>query len=705
MSALAQSNRSSVDLPEYTLTMVESSRDSLYSDGSSTDHGLELCTAVDGKEQNAASYVLNTSTVETPSDTSESRTDIFDTEKHGVDPGTSSGEEGDCRMSNGCGEGVVSMEESMVFRDSQYYPEETENIPLIPLTNGQGSSQEVDSETELAARGLGGGCKVGGEQVPEGEGWLNGEHSSTSLVTHSSGSGGSSVWSEEDDVVHNERTSPQYGLLEDSADELSGGGSDHSSPVLTSFRRELSPLLEQDQPDKQGHPLDTGMEQNSNSLEAISASEEVAGDKEETAGLADSLQSPSLCQPTPSSPPTLSSPVTSAPSSPTSPCTSPPPRTTTPLTSPPLLSPSSPHKPQDLPPNEGESTSLTSPTQEEMVAGEGGSSINAVNADVEQIEEEIVVGKDGGKVEVSEAGGEREGTEKDGVKGEETREGQEGREEEAGREEEEGGEHLGEAHVDSQQEAICRQQGPEMVEEGEGAMETQEGVETQSRLEEGEEREPGDQKVVSTSEAPVEVSTVEEASPHLTTPVIHPPSPDGEEDQSPELPTTNTAAEREGRGEQTATTEGSSSYSLEDELAVDLLLESNLDSSNLDSGVRVSVAPSSNLPVLQPLSPDPDLNEQYEYLRRTLSHSRRRYSTRRRRTHGGGHSPSRRGNNQSLRGEGGQSRERQTVGRLRDMLHNDEAARGNFCLYIHMNYLTCYTVRALVCNIPPGTWG
>ena len=60
---------------------------------------------------------------------------------------------------------------------------------------------------------------------------------------------------------------------------------------------------------------------------------------------------------------------------------------------------------------------------------------------------------------------------------------------------------------------------------------------------------------------------------------------------------------------------------------------SNLDrstrgESNLDTGVR------SDLPVLQPLSPKHGLDQQYEYLRRTLSHSRRRYSTRRRRQHG-----------------------------------------------------------------------
>ena len=720
MSALTQPDRSSAALPEYTLTMVEPSRDSIYSEGSSTDHGLEL---VDGNELNAASYVLNTSTVETPSDTSESRTDMFDTGKHGVDGGSSSsGEEGGCRTSNGYGEGTASMAETMVFRDSHYYPEVPEDVPLIPLTNGQGSSQEVESETELVGEGLGDGCKVGAEQVADGEGWLNGEHSSSSLVTQSSASGGgSSMWSEEDDMVHSERTSPQYDLLE-STDEANGRGSDHPSPLLTSFRREPSPLLEQDQLDKQGHPLDTGtgcMEQSSNSVGAISASEEVAGSREETAGLADSLQPSSPCQPTPLSP------DTSAPSAPTSP---PPPNSS--LTSPPLLwSPSSPHKPHDPYPSEGEGTSLASPPQEDTVTGEVSSScspVNVISADVEQIEDEVVGDEDGGRVVVGVARGEGEEMKEDGVKGEGTREGREEREEEADREEEEREEeadreeeereeeadreeeereeeadreeYLGEG--DRQHDTICQQQGPEVVAEGGGAKETEEGVETQSKQEGGEDTEQaGDQEVASASEAPADVSAMEEVSPRHTTPAVSAPSPGGEEGQSPQLPAASSVTETEaavgGEGrEDMATT---SSNSLEDELAVDLLLESNLDSSNLDTGVRVSVTPSGDLPVLQPLSPDPDLNEQYEYLRRTLSHSRRRYSTRRRRTHDGGHSPNRRGNSRYPRREGEQSRERQTVGLLRDMLHNEEAARGNSLFYMYMrtnNLTSCYTLWA-----------
>ena len=105
-------------------------------------------------------------------------------------------------------------------------------------------------------------------------------------------------------------------------------------------------------------------------------------------------------------------------------------------------------------------------------------------------------------------------------------------------------------------------------------------------------------------------------------------------------------------------------------------LESNLDSSNLDSGVRLPRDSRTNLPILQPLSPDPDLNEQYEYLRRTLSHSRRRYSTRRRR-------PQRRQN-----GEGVQRSESSVGARrlMRDVLQNQDSRRG---MYIHVLCCTC----------------
>lgn len=120
--------------------------------------------------------------------------------------------------------------------------------------------------------------------------------------------------------------------------------------------------------------------------------------------------------------------------------------------------------------------------------------------------------------------------------------------------------------------------------------------------------------------------------------------------------------------------------------------ESNLDASNLDAGVRVRPTGSevSDLPVLQPLSPThgADLSEQYEYLRRTLSHSRRRYSTRRRSNHSGSQRQPRHteGSRQRqrepkelarVRSDIHQSRQQQTIGQLRDILRSsgDSGAR------------------------------
>ena len=61
------------------------------------------------------------------------------------------------------------------------------------------------------------------------------------------------------------------------------------------------------------------------------------------------------------------------------------------------------------------------------------------------------------------------------------------------------------------------------------------------------------------------------------------------------------------------------------------------DASNLDSGLRSTKSdspPEEDFPRLEPLSPTHNgLSERYEYLRRTLSHSRSRYSTRRRNQH------------------------------------------------------------------------
>ena len=147
--------------------------------------------------------------------------------------------------------------------------------------------------------------------------------------------------------------------------------------------------------------------------------------------------------------------------------------------------------------------------------------------------------------------------------------------------------------------------------------------------------------------------------------------------------------------------------------------EPNLDSSNLDAGLRArkdqpstppsqqSVShPATNLPVLSPLSPEhgTELNQQYEFLRRTLSHSQRRYSQRRKQQgeQGGKRrerdlsatvapgGPERRRNTSSVGGSssGGdvESRRKQTVGQLRDLLRNSENTATN---HNHEGWCTC----------------
>ena len=152
--------------------------------------------------------------------------------------------------------------------------------------------------------------------------------------------------------------------------------------------------------------------------------------------------------------------------------------------------------------------------------------------------------------------------------------------------------------------------------------------------------------------------------------------------------------------------------------------ESNLDASNLDTGVRVRPTGSqtSDLPVLQPLSPthDSDLNEQYDYLRRTLSHSRRRYSTRRRNNHSS-HSASVR---QSRHTEGSlqrnpeprdldlaqsevhQTKQRQTIGHLRNILRNSDIGTrpsGKIHVFTAYMYVHVFKVHAslVATDFPP----
>ena len=175
-------------------------------------------------------------------------------------------------------------------------------------------------------------------------------------------------------------------------------------------------------------------------------------------------------------------------------------------------------------------------------------------------------------------------------------------------------------------------------------------------------------------------------------PLIHTSSMEGHE--APPLP-----RGPEGHSGGVGTTEGRQRSSTLEEDVDNPLLESNLDSSNLDSGVRRT--PSGNLPVLQPLSPDPDLNEQYEHLRRTLSHSRRRYSMRRRR-------PQHQVNNEQ--GQRSENMARNEQQRMRDMFQSQEQqGRGKRMTYIYTCTCMClyivYTfrhVRHVNTFLPPG---
>ena len=163
--------------------------------------------------------------------------------------------------------------------------------------------------------------------------------------------------------------------------------------------------------------------------------------------------------------------------------------------------------------------------------------------------------------------------------------------------------------------------------------------------------------------------------------------------------------------------------------------ESNLDASDLDSGLRTDTDPpppspppppsspphttsqQSGMAVLQPLSPEHNgagLNEQYERLRRTLSHSRRRYSARRRnprelarlvREGRGGVEESadpHLGSGDHLQTGGGepvrrythsvspyrqqQDRQRKTIGHLREIVNSTHMARDSgeyMCVFVH----------------------
>ena len=698
MSILTQPNDDSATLPEYTTSILDCSGDVLCPE---LGPGHEKATAVNEAEHNAASYVLDTDTAETPSENSESRADVFSTGKHLA---TKEAKLENSSRSNSFEDGIVDTTDTEAFRD-KYDPKDTERIPLISVNNGQGSSQEGGSEREYSVGSQGGGCGEVEEQPAVEDEWLNGTRSPSSLMAYSKASSGrSSVWSDED--VSNGTCSPQYELMKDSSDESIGADSDCSSPggtpVPSGLRVvKLHPSLEQ----CELNPHPTGMEQTSSNGYAHSASVS-DGDKTSVVNIQQQQLSPVQ--------PSLTSPLS-------------------PITTP-AISPTAPAVPPPSPPQRTEQTDGDTST---VSHAQGISAMHGVNlshfpvidiqtntsgdnakqcveenkdemVEIEEREEEEELGEEKEEVNVA-TSKERERKNVNGGEGGTERCDREERANGGG-----GGGGGGEKVADSQNK--CDSPAGERGHggaggdggDGDGGEGDGGGGEGDSGevdggggggdggdsgggggggrggecLEEGA-RENSELTYTASPTSPTHTDPsdiIREVYTEPPTPLMQ--SSDETVSRIENTPPPSSPLEGENVAQGTALlpavgvstdteTPTASNQPLvtttDDDFMMDLLLESNLDSSNLDSGVRV---PSSDLPVLQPLSPNPDLNEQYEYLRRTLSHSRRRYSTRRRRGHGGAHSPVRRGNRAERRAQ------QHTVGHLRDMLHNDEAIRG-----------------------------
>ena len=708
MSILTQPNGDNATLPEYTASMLDCSGDVLCSDSVELSPGLEQATAANEREHNAASFVLDTDTMETPSENSENRTDVFSTGKHLT---TKESRLENSRHSNSVEVGTVDATDAETFRDA-YDSMDTERAPLISLSNEQGSSQEGESEREFSAISQGGGCGEAKEQLEvEGE-WLSGTRSPSSLMAYSKASSGqSSVWSDED--VSNGVCSPEYELMGNSGDESSEANNHYSSPRGTLLPSDLHvmetyPSLEQCKLNSHA----TGMEQTSNNVYARSAS--VSDEENSMLNIQQQLSSVQL--------------------SPTSPLSS--------ITTPGILPTTSPTQPTEQ--TDGNISTVSNSQRISVMHGVNPSHFpvidiqnNTSDDDVEQREEEnkneevklekreeeelgekkeeanVAENKERGSKNVNEGGGgtgwcDRKGTLNRGGGGGGRGGGGGG-----------GGELRGDKVLDHSQNKCDSAAG----ENGHGSGGGNDGDGGSGGYvgnsggyggdggdvgnsggdvgnssgdggDDGGGRRGGEclgEDTRENSELPTQIKSLTSpthADPSTAIPEVYtepptpliqpsdksvsrientpPPSPLQGENASQETAVLPTIGVSTDTGAPILSNQPWVS-TLNDDFTMDLLLESNLDTSNLDSGVRV---PSSDLPVLQPLSPNPDLNEQYEYLRRTLSHSRRRYSTRRRRGHGGTHSPVHRGNRAERRAQ------QHAVGHRRDMLHSDETSRG-----------------------------
>ena len=622
MSMLAESTRTSAATPEYTLTEVDCARDSLISERSLTDQETTGDTTEHGPESDGV--------VETPLDTSESRRDVIDTSKHSKSAGSS------VPSSNSHGIHAVTETEFVNFRDSHCYPQESqEDAPLIDLSNGKtcGSSQEGESNSDGEGI-LGDKGRTGmGRGVPGEEG-LNGEYSSF-LVDSSVSGEGSSVWSEEGSGGHNEQDSPQYGLLDSEDSDLSSPGGT-PVPAAINTGTETAPSLEDNQP----HVLNTantGMQSSSNP-ENIAVG--VTTDRGEENGVVSTED--------PTSPLHEHSPMSPLPQSPT-------------------------HELDTTLTNEDghtdgrieEAVIVPCPSNSDTISDAVASVTSSV--DVVLVQEEENSGDTGG--------GEGETRERNEV--------EEEREEEEAKEDTE--QEQRESVQTSKESSACAADtsspgvgGEEETGEREGEDEgpEEEAGEREGGGEEGEgegeEGEAGKRKEEGDGEA-VEVEVAEgstNAPPMLLVHTLNTAELESADAASATPPV--------GSEEQSQLDHSSEQRTRTSALDPDIdnpLMESNFDCSNLDSGVRSRRTPSRDIPVLQPLSPDPDLNEQYEHLRRTLSHSRRRYSTRRRRPPRG------------VDNERGQRGENEVRG-MRDMLHGQDQGRGTVykctCTCIHV---------------------
>lgn len=600
--------------------------------------------------------------------------------------------------------------DSSSVRDNHCYPAEsiTENAPLIIKGRGDSSPDESGSDSPLIARASGSGRRTGDLE--------NGTQSSSSLVAYSSasGDGGSSVWSEDDGMGSNERGFPRYGLLDSGAE--SGMSSPGGTPVPLSTvvgRGEVPLSLDDNQdpvtdtgmkntePHISEEPLSTVIDKPLESLAFIDHLESVITShdlsttlvEDQTENCVLSEQDTTVCD-------------THVQQLIQDTCVS---------TSIDDNFISDKQELGDMREGEKEGIDEVGETLGEGEGEEAGEVNGAGNGEnVEEVtegegEEENVVGEVNGagkgEEEVTDGEGEEENVVREVGGRDEVREVGVGEDDE--REEGEGEGQDGDTREEMEERVELREEGDETREENYNGR--QNIIEDESTFQDLEHTPPTVDPPQKIEQDEPEMNSVQEreetridtTSPQEQQTIGSPP------DQQDELhvnldQTIGDSQDRETAPDHTPTNvplintpsmqsmetsltmwngfEGRRiSSMMEDNDIDDPMLESNLDSSNLDSGVRRPPPPSSNMPVLQPLSPAPDLNEQYEYLRRTLSHSRSRYSTRRRR-------PRRRDRGEQVQRYGSTAGAEQQT--MRDMLSGRDQGTGELLTLCDVLYFS-----------------